>query len=77
MIGKSWTSKSAIFRFSCLMPALFGMMLPMIGKLSPLSISLRMGFVATIILICWLGFVCWRVTMNAHERGEFYGDIGS
>lgn len=77
MIGRNWTSKSAVFRLSCLTPALFGMALPALGRLSHWSISLRAGFLMMILSIGWLGFVFWRVTMNAHKRGEFYGDIGS
>jgi hypothetical protein len=76
MIGRNWTSKSAVVRLSCLLPVLAGMVLPAISRRFHWSIGITPSFVMLTLAIGWTGFVVWRTTMNAHQRGDYFGDIG-
>ncbi len=62
-------------RLSCLLPVLAGVILPALSRRFHWSISMPAGFVMVTLAIAWIGFVIWRITMNAHRRGEYFGDI--
>lgn len=77
MIGRNWTSSSAVVRLSFLLPVLAGVIFPAVVRRLHWSISLWAGVLMMTLAIGWIGFVIWRITRNAHKRGDYFGDIGS
>ncbi|MEH3038707.1 MAG: hypothetical protein PGN21_01355 [Sphingomonas paucimobilis] len=58
MIGRNWTSRSAVMRSAAL--------LPILALLAP-KLSLPWAFGLGTALIAWMAFVCARVAINDHR----------
>ena len=72
----NWTNKSAVVRLSFLMPMSLAIAPALAGQVH-WSVSLPMAFTLIGAAIGWAGFVVWQVTMNAHLKGNLFGDTES
>ena len=74
MIGERWTNNSPIVRLSLASPAGLFLIGPVVRRATGHPISLAGAVGCTLLLVAWMGFVAWRLAINAKRQGSSFGD---
>lgn len=72
MVGKHWTNTSPGVRLSLAVPPL--LLVPIWRLTTGSAIGLAAASGGMLLVIGWMGYVAWRVAMNAHRRGNLFGE---
>lgn len=70
MIGKCWTNKTPIVRLSFVAPLGLFLVGPLVRRATGRPISLAGAIGCALLIVAWMGFVAWRVAINAHRQGS-------
>jgi hypothetical protein len=74
MIGERWNHQTPIVRVSLAAPLGLIPLAPLARQAIGHPFTLASATGCTLLVIAWMGFVAWRVAMNAYRDGRLFDE---